>query len=944
MHGVEKGPAPFYLLRMPSRWTFHRFIVVTALLLFAGQLQAQARVTGYAGAAATGLDLRRLGTTARLLMIGAHPDDENTALVAPLALGEGADVAYLSLTRGEGGQNGIGPELGTALGILRSEELLAARRLDGGTQLFSRAIDYGFSKSADEAFSHWPRDSLVADVVAAIRRYRPDVVVSVWSGTPLDGHGQHQASGIVAREAVLAAGDPSRFPEQIAAGLRPFTPSLFYRSAGFGGPGEIVEVNTGRLDPLLGRSYQQVAMASRSRHRSQDQGTRQPPGPRRTAIQRIDPAAPVTVAPDRRFGWAMEGAPARDVSIFSGVDTLLSQRARSAAARARPDAVHGLATSAALLARYEALVDSARASFDPLRPGRILGILVRADERLRAAAAALPPPTTTAASPAADALADLRFNFAAEAKDLRAAILDVANVQLDAIADHEDVVRGQSFALELSVWNGGADTVRARVAPLLPAGWIATTGSAGQVSARPDGATNDGSGTPLQATRMPAAREAILSVAPGERATATFQVTVPEDAQLTTPYYLDPAHPATGDFYHWPPDPQTWGLPFAPAPVRASFALDLRGDADLTFQRSAAMVGVDRRSGEFRRPVKVVPEVSVAIAPELAVFSLDAPRTLHFTATLRSNASSPITGWLHATIPPGWRADPDSVAVSMAAGGPELSTTFDLTPPDGVAPGEYDVGVSLATAGDTFDLGYQVIDYPHIRPHHLYRPATARVRALDVRVADVRVGYVPGAGDDIPAALDQLGLSWGRIDAPDLASGDLGRFDVIVTGIRAYEVNDGLVAHNQRLLDWVRHGGTLIVQYNKYPALERDYTPWPVTIARPHGRVTDPAAPVTVLQPDNPIFTTPNRIGPADWAGWVQERGLYFWDTWQGPFTPLLAMSDPGEAPLEGSLLVAPLGDGTYVYAALAFFRQLPAGVPGAYRLFANLLSLGAPR
>ncbi len=909
---------------MPFRRTFQTTIVAAALLLPTGAARAQAPSTDYQGATATGLALRRLGTTARLLMIGAHPDDENTALVAPLALGQGADVAYLSLTRGEGGQNGIGPELGTALGILRSEELLAARRLDGGTQLFSRAIDYGYSKSAEEAFSHWPRDSLLADVVAAIRRYRPDVVVSVWSGTPLDGHGQHQASGIVSREAVLAAGDPSRFPEQIAAGLRPFTPHLFYRSAGFGGPGDVVEVNTGTLDPLLGRSYYQVAMASRSRHRSQDQGSRQTPGPRRTAVQRIDPSAPVQVAEDRRFGRYMEGPPSKDVSLFSGVDTLLSQRARSAAARATGARARALENAADLLAGYEALVDSARSAFDPLRPGRIVPPLLEATRRLSAAQAALPDPADGAATSRSDGgdadVREIRFHLDGEVDDLRDAVLRAADVRLDAVADRENVVPGQTFSLTLSVWNGGADTVSARVGPLLPAGWSAATGTA----------TDHG------------APQAVLAVAPGDRAEASFQVTAPANAAVTTPYYLDPAHPTTGDFYRWPPDPAIWGLPFAPDPVRASFALDLRGAGPLAYQRDAAMIGVDRRSGEFRHPVKVVPAVSVGLAPELAVFSLDAPRKLRFTTRLRSNAGTDLRGWIRPSAPDGWRVSPDSVAVSLPSGGPELSATFEITPPTDVPAGEYDLGVALVMPADTFDLGYEVIDYPHIEPHHLYRPSTARVRALDVRVADVHVGYVPGAGDDIPDALDQLGVSWEPIDAAALAGGDLSRFDVIVTGIRAYEVNDDLVAHNQRLLDWVRDGGTLIVQYNKYPALARDYTPWPVTIARPHGRVTNPAAPVTILQPDNPVFTTPNRIGPADWQGWVQERGLYFWDTWQGPFTPLLAMSDPGEAPLEGSLLVAPLGKGTYVYTALAFFRQLPAGVPGAYRLFANMLSLGA--
>ncbi|NIP81587.1 MAG: PIG-L family deacetylase, partial [Gemmatimonadetes bacterium] len=347
----------------------------------------------YDGAAATGLALRRLGTTARVLHIGAHPDDENTALFAPLALGRGVDAAYLSLTRGEGGQNGIGPELGVALGLIRSEELLAARRLDGGDQFFTRAIDYGYSKDAEEAFRHWPRDSLLADVVAVIRRYRPDVVASVWSGTPRDGHGQHEASGIVAREAVLAAGDPARFPDQIAAGLRPHRPALYYRSAWFAEDPPDVELNTGQLDPLLGASYHQIAMASRSRHRSQDQGRPLEPGPRRTAFDRVDPEAPVEVGAARRFSRYGEGAATGTPSLFEGVDTLLSQRAARAAARDGAE----LGEAVALLREYEALVQAARDSLDALAPWKQVPTLARARDRLTAAADLIGPAVRTGA-------------------------------------------------------------------------------------------------------------------------------------------------------------------------------------------------------------------------------------------------------------------------------------------------------------------------------------------------------------------------------------------------------------------------------------------------------------------------------------------------------------------------------------------------------------------
>jgi LmbE family N-acetylglucosaminyl deacetylase len=884
----------------------------------------------YEGAIRTGIALRRLGNTARLLHIGAHPDDENTALFSPLALGRGADAAYLSLNRGEGGQNGIGPELGIPLGLIRTEELLSARGLDGATQFFTRAIDFGFSKTAEETFEHWPHDSLLADVVEIIRRYRPDVVVPAWSGTPRDGHGQHQAAGILAREAILAAGDPDRFPEQIAAGLRPFTPRAVYWSDRYAAGGPDVELNTGELDPLLGRSYHQIAMASRSRHKSQDQGVPQAPGPRRTAFEKIDPAnpPPVEMSPDGRPTRQLVGRPSLDASLFDGVDTLLSQRADAVGAR----------EAAERLRAYEATVARARDAFDPLRMGEVLPILATARGELDAARRAIAAWAADfgrgPATERADAAEELRFHLASEARDLRVATLAAANVELDAVADDELVVPGQRFTLTLSAWNGGGEPVRVQFRPALPPGWTATA------------AGNEADGW----------RE----VAAGDRVEASFVVRVADDARDTRPYFVTLEDEAEGrDLYRWPDDESVRGLPFAPAPVRAGFDVRFPADSgiDVSAEREAAWVGVDPHRGEYRRPVRVVPPVSVTVDPTGSVIPLtpgasDAARTRHVAVRLQAEAPDGISGSLRVEAPVGWTVTPAETDVEFAGPGEERTVGVDVVPPADLQAGEYTVQASFETsacggmepcgAERVFDEGYELVDYPHIAPHQLYRRAATRVRAFPVRVADVRVGYVAGVPDHVPEALDDLGVAWQALDADALAEGDLSQFDVIVTGTRAYEFRPDLVAHNQRLLDWARAGGTLIVQYNKYPALEGSYAPWPVTIARPHGRVTEEDAPVEVLRPDNPLFNTPNEIGPDDWRGWVQERGLYFWDTWEGPLEPLLSMHDPGEPPLEGSLLVAPLGRGTYVYSALALFRQLPAGVPGGWRLLANLVSLGA--
>lgn len=890
----------------------------------------------YEGAVATGIALRRLGNTARLLHVGAHPDDENTAIFSPLALGRGADAAYLSLNRGEGGQNGIGAELGIPLGLIRSEELLAARRLDGATQFFTRAVDYGFSKDAAEAFRHWPRDSLLADVVAVIRRYRPDVVIPAWTGTPRDGHGQHQAAGLLTRDAVLAAGDPARFPEQIAAGLRPHTPRAYYWSARYGADGADVELNTGLLDPLLGRSYHQVAMASRSRHRSQDMGVPQARGPRHTAFDAVDPAAPPDVAAGSRGGRQLEGAAGNEVSLFVGVDTLLSQRAEGIAGAAGAGVARSVISH---LVEYEGEIEIAKASFDPLAPAATARRLIEARRHLQAAREALGENTEGAVG-----TAELRFHLADEERDLRDATIAAANLRLEVVSDQELVVPGQAFRMTLSAWNGGASPVSISPEALLPAGWTARLTEGGAPTGGAAGARR---------------------VAPGELVAVSYDVTVPTGAEPTRPYFLglrDGA--AERDLYAWPADYDVRGLPFAPTPVRGRFAVDFTpgqgsdGRTNYAVALDASWLGLDPRSGEFRRPVRVVPAVSLSASPATTVVPL--ARTpdgagrgaIPLTVRLRSEAPSGIAGTVLPVLPAGWTATPASVDVTFRGEAEDRTVSFSVAPPPDLTTGEYEVGAVFRSAGSggsadgsggaTYDLGYQLVDYPHIAPHHLYRRAVTHVRALEVRVAEVRVGYVAGVGDGVPEALDQMGVRWSSLGEAELAQGDLSGFDVIIAGTRAYEIRPDLVAHNERLLDWARGGGTLISLYNKYPALAGSYAPWPVSIARPHGRVTDEAAPVTLLEPDHPAFNTPNRIGPADWEGWVQERGLYFWDAWEGPLRPLLAISDPGEAPLEGSLLVASLGEGTYVYTALAFFRQLPAAVPGAYRLLANLVSLGA--
>lgn len=818
-------------------------------------------------AADLALALRRLGPTQRVLMVGAHPDDENTAVLAELALGSGADVAYLALTRGEGGQNLIGPELQEGLGLIRTEELLAARRVDGARQFFTRAYDYGFSKSADEAFRQWPHDSLLADVVAVVREFRPDVMIAVFSGTPRDGHGQHQASGILAREAFAAAGDPATFPGQIAAGLVPHRPRYLYQSLFRGTADGAIELEAGTYDPVFGRSHYQMAMASRSRHRSQDMGTAEPPGPQAVAL------VPVAGNP-----------PAGAATPFAGSDTTLVQRATKV----------GLAAAGIVaLEEYDGAVAAVRDAFNPLRPEQSIAGLAQAARLLDDAARTV------------DAASELAFHIAHERAQVGAALRLMAGVTVAAIADRDRVVPGGEIAVTLRIWNGGPAPVS-----LVDA----------EPVARP-------------VTAAPA-----RAIAPGSVYEHDFRIAVPVDADPTMPYFL--RRERDGAMYRWPADFAVRGRPFQDPPFRIAAQLDIAG-ARVAVAEEATYPQVDKSFGELQLPVFIVPAANVRVEPRVAVAprggGADPARELTVTVT----AADTLRGTLALEAPADWSVVPASTDVSLAPGD-RVAATFRVTPPASAVEGEATLTATVRAGARSWSRGYVEIAYPHTRPRMLYAPASTRFATFPARIAaGLRIGYIEGAGDDGAEALLQLGGHVEPIDAALLATGDLSVFNVIVAGIRAYEVRPDLIANNGRVLDWVRAGGTFVVQYNKYELVEGGFAPYPLTMARPHGRVTDEHAEVTLLRPDHPLLTAPNRIGPSDFDGWVQERGLYFADTWDPRYTPLLAMADAGEAPLEGSLLVADVGQGHWIYTGLALFRQWPEAVPGAFRLLANMVSYG---
>lgn len=744
----------------------------------------------------------------RVLVIGAHPDDEDNDLIALLSRGWGVETAYLSLTRGEGGQNLIGGELGAALGVVRSGELVAARRVDGGRQYFTRAYDFGFSKTAEEVFRFWPRDSVLKDMVRIIRRFQPHVIVSVFSGTPRDGHGQHQAAGLLALEAFHAAADRGRFPELAAQEtLQPWVTAKLYRD--YGVQGGIV-LDAGVLDPATGHSLHQIGRRSRSQHRSQDMGALEDPGPASVRIA-LEAVAPGVVA-------------APDDSLFAGI----------AAGRDRFDLRH--------------------------------------EEQRRIAS---------------------------------------AGVVLDAYVTDAEVVPGEQEPLTLVAWNAGPAPVRVRFALVPSGGW-----QLGDDAARCFG------------------RDTVL--APGARLACRSVLRVDPDAPPDQPYYL--LEPMAGALYQWVGQRDDWGEPFArPLQVMAQvhFADSTRAGAaiEVTARR------LDQGMGELRDPVHVLPRVVLDVSPGRMLWPRGV-RTRPFAVTVEHVAADSTVARVALDVPPGWTVD-SARTLRFGREGERRTVTFRVTAPPDVRDGEVTL-LAMADVGDQrLALGVRRVNYPHIRPQPLFFRAEAGVTVAPVRFATARrIGYLRGAADAIPEAMQAAGVAFRLLEAGDLEGAALDSLDVVVIGPRAYETSEPLRRAHPRLLRFAERGGTLIIQYQQYQFVEGGFAPLPMTISRPHDRVTDETAAVRWLPGAESVRRAPNRLEPSDFDGWIQERGLYFAGTWDAAWTPLLEMADPGEAPKQGALLQARFGRGTVVYTGVAFFRQLPAAVPGAWRLFANLLAL----
>ena len=843
-----------------------------------------------------GVTLRQLQSVGTFMMLTAHPDDENNALLARLAKGEGHRTVLLTATRGDGGQNEIGAELFDGLAVLRTEELLAAHRLDGAEQYFTRAVDFGFSFSIDETFTRWGREEILGDMVRMIRTIRPEVM----SALSPDGRGggqHHQASAVLAHEAYHAAADPDRFPEQLAEGLRPWQAQKFYFSAGFpfgfgfGPPGfrqrapdpDLTTVDLGGYDALLGATYAEIGSRARGMHKCQ--GTSQ-----LVAL----PAGAVGARYRLRESTIAGQLKADETSLFDGIDTSIQTLATFAGANAPGALTRALEEigrhAAQALERFE------RDGMSGARAPSLAGLQAVRDLRVR-----------LGAMPLAEAAQwEIDFRLATKERQFeRAAVLAHA-LRLEALADDGLVVAGQALSVSVLAANQGDADVTVRAVRL-----------SGFDSA---GACDE--------DRLVA--RAVYS--------CRRDVTIPTDARMTDIHWT---HVPNAARYLVDAD-VPFGAPFRPTPFRATFELELGAVAVDVERPVRYRYADDIFAGEKRTDLSVVPRFALSMTPDIAIIPTGRNEAREIRVTVTNTGPDPMSGDVFLTLPTGWRSTPETVPVQFSREDESQTVRFQVSTGSG-ASGEHRVGAVVEHDAGRFDWGFQVVEYPHIGRRHLGRPAEGRFKLIDVAIAsDLSVGYVNGVGDAVPPAIEQLGASLEFIEADDLAWGDLSRFDVIVTGVRAYERRQDLRANNARLLQYVDDGGTVIVQYNKFEFNQAQYGPYPARVSR--NRVTDEGAPIRVLANDHPVFTWPNRIGDATWDDWVQERGLYFLGERDETYVDLVELEDsfdfnPGIK--RGALVEARAGRGRWIYVGLGLWRQLPAGTSGAYALLANLLSLG---
>lgn len=778
-------------------------------------------------------DLRKFQQTGRVLMVAAHPDDENTQLITYLARGRNYRMAYLSITRGDGGQNLLGGEFGDELGLIRTHELLLARQLDGGEQFFTRARDFGFSKSPEETLRIWDKAAVLGDVVRTIRTFQPDVIVTRFSPTGTGTHGHHTASAILALEAFKLAADPSAYPEQLKT-LNVWQAKRILQNSGFGGDNGGLRIEIGGNDPELGMSFGEIANRSRGMHKSQgfDRfGGRGGGGPRTEAFT------------------LLAGDPATK-DILDGVDTTWKR-------------VPG---GEEVAPKIEKVI----AAFDEKNPAESLPGLLE----IRQIVQKLPP-----------------GNVADEKRALLDRIIEhCAGLTISATTPQALVEAGQDIPVKVEM----SSKVPVRISRVV-VGDAKATGESGM-----------GIGSKSQALKQ------------------DINVRVPADMKVSQPYWLSEP-PATGIYTVSHP-----GLIGRPENLPV-----LTGGVEVVMEGQTIPVMTEVREEASGRRLEVIAPVSLGFPFEVRLFKPGVAREVTVEVTSRCSGAQ---GTVKMTVPSGWKAEPAEQPFAGGAVGTATKLAFTVTPPAGAGSGE--IGAVAEVGGKEYRTGWKEIRYSHLEPLLLQPTAALHGVVVNLATAGKTIGYLPGAGDSVAESLEEMGYAVTILGAGDLEAEKLKTFDAVVVGVRAFNVRPELKTKAQALWDYAAAGGTVVEQYNRPGAAPM--APAELGALEPtNSRVTDETAEMKMLVPGHPAFNFPNKITASDFEGWVQERGIYYPTSWGKQWTPLLASGDPGEKPLEGGLLVAKYGQGTIVYTGLVFFRELPAGVPGAYRLFANLVSLG---
>ena len=774
--------------------------------------------------------LESLNVTGSVLYIAAHPDDENTRLLGFLAKEKKFKTGYLSLTRGDGGQNLIGNEQAELLGLIRTQELLAARRTDGAEQFFTRANDFGFSKNPEESFKIWDKNKILADVVWVIRKFQPDVIITRFPEDSRAGHGHHSGSAILAREAFIAAADAKQFPEQLKF-VKPWQAKrIVWNTFNFGGTNttsdEQLKIDVGGYNALLGKSYGEIAAESRSNHRSQGFGSARQRG---AGLEFFSPIAGQKANAD----------------LFEGVNSTLDRNPG--------------------FSNIQSLLTEINTEYQVADPSRSIPKLLELRKLVKDR-----PFKKELLDNIILACAGLWLEGAAVNPFY--ALNEPVNVRLQAI-----LRAGRSFTMPVSIVEVGTGTT--------------------------------------------------LDLKPNEM--AQKEITIPGSKTLSQPYWLEKPH-ALGSFTV----DSLFKIGLAENPIGLSVLYKIKlGDQEIVKRMPVVYKYTDQVKGELYQPLVIAPAVTATMSEKGFVFNGTESKVISVhLRSFKDNAS----GILKPTLPTGWKSSPESIPFQLLKKGDEQLVSFTVTPAGNTNRGKILLDVSVD--GKSYNYGLRVIDYEHIPVQTLFPLAEANVESIDLKIVGKRIGYIAGAGDLIPQSLKQIGYDVINLTENQIMNSDLSGYDAIVTGVRFYNVNEQLKSLQPKLMKYVENGGVLLVQYNVNSPLKIDNLgPYPFRLTR--DRVTEEDAAVKILVPENAAFNYPNKITSKDFEGWIQERGLYFTGDIDQHYTPLISIGDTGESPNNGSLIVTNYGKGKYVYTGISFFRQLPAGVPGAYRLFVNLLS-----